>query len=177
MVLLAISGLWVTACGSAQTTSTQRRPSPIVSVRPRIPARPQVNLPTVGRAQRVAAPGTTLVVTVSSVIDPLRSPGAAVPPGTKPVGVLVSVRNTGSGTYDSSATGDFALLSGSVPASPVYVPGGQCQTPLQDFMNEIAPGTLRTGCVAFAVSSSQAPTMVRFAPEGRTAQARYWAVP
>lgn len=126
-------------------------------------------------AQRIPAPHTTLVVTVTSVLDPLRGSGAKVAPGMKPVGVLVSVRNAGSGSYDSSATGDFSLLSGAGLASPVEVPAGPCQTPLQDFMNAISAGELRTGCVAFTIPSGQAPLTVRFSPDGgSTRHSRSW---
>jgi hypothetical protein len=114
----------------------------------------------------VPAPGTTLIVTVTSLIDPLRGSGAKVPHGTRAIGVLVSVRNASRGGYDSSATGDFSLLSAGSPAAPVFVPAGPCQTPLQDFMNAISAGELRTGCVAFAVPSGQAPSTVRFSPDG-----------
>ena len=123
------------------------------------------------------APGTTLIVTVSSVIDPLRGAGVKVPPGMKAVGVLVSVRNAGPGGYDSSATGDFSLLSRAGLAAPVFVPAGPCQTPLQDFMNAISAGELRTGCVAFAIPSAQAPRAVRFSPDGGAAgHRRSWIV-
>lgn len=133
--------------------------------------------PPVGTAQRVPAAGTTLVVTITSVIDPLRGSGAQVPAGMKAVGVLVSVRNLGPGGYDSSATGDFSLLTSAGQASPVYVPNGPCQTPLQDFMNAISAGELRMGCVAFAVPSGQAQSTVRFTPNGgSTGHGRLWAV-
>jgi hypothetical protein len=33
-------------------------------------------------------------------------------------------------------------------------------------MNAISAGELRTGCVAFAVPSAQAPSTVRFSPDG-----------
>jgi hypothetical protein len=114
---------------------------------------------------------------VTSLIDPLRSSGAKVPQGTRAVAVLVSVRNAGPGGYDSSATGDFSLASAGGPAAPVFVPAGRCQTPLQDFMNAISAGELRIGCVAFAVPSGQAPSTVRFAPDGgKTGHTRSWVV-
>jgi Domain of unknown function (DUF4352) len=125
----------------------------------------------------VAAPGTILNVTVTSVVDPLRGSGAKVPAGTKPVGVRVSVTNAGPGGYDSSATGDFSLLSAAGVAAPAYVPAGSCQTPLQDFMNAISAGEVRMGCVAFAIPSGQTPLTVRFSPDGgSTAHSRSWVV-
>jgi hypothetical protein len=115
-------------------------------------------------------------VTIRAVIDPLRDSGAQVPPGTKPVGVLVSVRNAGPGGYDSSATGDFTLDSAAGQAAPLFVPAGECKTPLQDFMNAIGAGELRTGCVAFTIPSGQRPTTVGFAPDGgSTGRRRLWA--
>jgi len=90
-------------------------------------------------------------------------------PGAKPVGVAVTVRNIGPGAYDSSATGAFSLFSPSGQASPVFVSSGQCQTQLQDFMNAISVGELRSDCIAFAVPSGQSPSTVRFTPDGGTA--------
>jgi hypothetical protein len=117
-------------------------------------------------------------VTVSTVIDPLRGSGATVPPRMKPVGVVVSVRNAGPGGYNSSDTAAISLGSAAGPASPVFVPAGPCQTPLQDFLNEISAGELRTGCVAFAIPSGQAPTTVRFSAAGHaTGHSRSWVVP
>jgi hypothetical protein len=169
-LLLAVGAVALSGCGTARSTPTTsatvpaNRPSPRARARPtRVRHRPG---PRIGAAQRVPAPGTTLIVTVTSLIDPLRGSGAKVPQGTKAVGVLVSVRNAGRGGYDSSATGDFSLLSAGGPAAPVFVPAGACQTPLQDFMNAISAGELRTGCVAFAVPSAQAPSTVRFSPDG-----------
>lgn len=171
------ASLALCACGSTTTTSTTastgqaRRPPPARHKGPAGPARRSgspaaAHGPGVGRAQSVRASGTTLVVTVTSVIDPLRGSGANVPPGTTPVGVQVSVHNAGPGGYDSSATGDFSLLSAGGPAAPAFVSKGACQTPLRDFMNAISAGELRTGCVSFALPNGQKPTTVRFSPDG-----------
>lgn len=182
---LVVGGLALSACGSSSGTSTSRTttgsgnhlPGTTGRLQPVPPGSAPPSPPHIGSAQRVPAPGTTLIVTVTSVIDPLRGSGASIPQGTKPVGVTVKVRNAGPGSYDSSGTGDFSLLSGSGQASPVYVPSGQCQTPLQDFMNELSAGVVRTGCVAFAVPTGQAPTTVRFAPNGgANGHSRSWAV-
>jgi hypothetical protein len=115
-------------------------------------------------------------VTIRSLIDPLRDSGAQIPSGTKPVAIEVSVLNAGPGGYDSSATGDFSLDSAAGQAAPLYVPHGVCQTPLQDFMNAIGPGELRTGCVAFTIPNRQQPTTVGFAPDGGSSgPRRFWA--
>ncbi len=175
-----LAGLALSACGSAQTSTTTRtisipatatatspsgqaagNPSTPVHRTPRPPA-----LPRVGASRRVPAPGTTLIVTIRSVIDPLRDSGTQVVPGMKAVAVLVSVRNAGPGSYDSSATGDFSLDSAAGQAAPLFVKQGVCQTPLQDFMNAVSAGELRTGCVAFSIPSGQQPTTVGFAPDG-----------
>jgi len=181
-LLVVVGGVALSGCGTTQTTSSSSTSTTSATVqtsrpprRRRVPAsRPG---PRVGAAQRVPAPGTTLIVTVSSVIDPLRGSGTKVPPGMKTVGVLVSVRNAGPGSYDSSATGDFSLLSPAGLAAPVFVPAGRCQTPLQDFMNAISAGELRTGCVAFAIPTGQAPSTVRFSPNvGGTGHRRSWMI-
>jgi hypothetical protein len=124
----------------------------------------------------VPAPGTTLIVTIRSVIDPLRGAGTPALPGMKAVGILVSVRNAGPGGYDSSATGDFSLESAAGQAAPLFVPKGTCQTPLQDFMNAVGAGELRMGCVAFSIPSGQQPTTVGFAPDGGSGgRRRLWS--
>jgi len=181
-LLVVVGGVALMGCGTAATTSSSTTPTTSATVHASRPApRKRVRAPRpgprVGAAQRVPAPGTTLIVTVRSVIDPLRGSGAKVPPGMHAVGVLVSVRNAGPGGYDSSATGDFSLLSPAGLAAPVFVPAGQCQTPLQDFMNAISVGELRTGCVAFAIPSGQAPTTVRFSPNvGAAGHSRSWMI-
>jgi hypothetical protein len=195
-VLLAptVAGLALCACGATSTTSTipttsastttaHTRTAPPPGHRRRTtPPRRNVSpsaarAPGVGRAQRTRALGTTLVVTVTSVLDPLRGSGASVPPGTTPVGVEVSVRNAGPGGYDSSATGDFSLLSAAGPAAPAFVSKGPCQTQDRDFMNAISAGELRTGCVSFALPNGQKPTSVRFSPDGGRAGHRVtWSV-
>jgi hypothetical protein len=149
----------------ATTTSTPAHTTP-----------PMPLLPHIGASRRVPAPGTTIVVTIRSLIDPLRDSGAHLIPGMKAVAVLVAVRNAGPGGYDSSSTGDFSLDSAAGQANPVFVPKGVCQTPLQDFMNAIGPGEVRTGCVAFSIPNDQRPTTVGFAPDGGSGgQRRLWA--
>lgn len=179
LLLVAVAGLLPASCGSTAsktpTARATRHTQPVATGGPRkhagVPGTP------LGTTERVRAAGTTLVVRVTKVIDPLRGSGAKVPAGTEPVGVLVSARNAGPGGYDSSATSDFALLTAAGPASPAYVPAGICQTYIQDFMNEVGPGQARNGCIAFAVPLGQAPTAVRFSPDGGTAHSSVsWAV-
>lgn len=201
-VLLVLAGFVASACGSGQATTTTgsgpattrstttgaaggARPATTPSTTtgaaaPTQPTtarrRPPPSLPAVGTAERVAAPGTSLIVTIRVVIDPLRDSGAQIPSGMKAVGVLVSARNVGPGGYDSSATGDFTLDSAAGQAAPLFVPAGQCKTSLEDFMNAIGAGQLRTGCVAFTIPAAQRPTTVGFAPDGgSTGRRRLWA--
>jgi hypothetical protein len=188
VLILVLAGLTASACGTTHTTTrTLTIPSPATHATGTSPAttpspsahrtpRPSA-LPPVGTSQRVPAPGTTLIVTIRSLIDPLRGSGAQVVPGTKPVAIQVAVRNTGPGGYDSSTTGDFSLNSSGGQASPLFVPRGPCQTPLQDFMNAIGAGEVRTGCVAFSVPNGQQPTTVGFAPDGGSSgRRRLWSV-
>ncbi|HTU87113.1 MAG TPA: DUF4352 domain-containing protein [Solirubrobacteraceae bacterium] len=182
-LVLIFGALTASACGGAQTTTTTRTITPATT--PAAPATQTTqttqtrqgtstattgqttsSLPRVGTSQRVKAPGTTMVVTIRSLIDPLRNSGAHLVPGTQAVAILVSVKNAGPGGYDSSSTGDFSLDSAAGQATPVFVARGVCQTPLQDFMNAIGPGETRTGCVAFSVPNGQRPTTVGFAPDG-----------
>jgi Domain of unknown function (DUF4352) len=187
-LVLVLVGLNASACGAGQTTTTTRTvareappatPTSTAATTPSTPALrtpPAPSLTRVGASQRVPARGTTMVVTLRSVIDPLRGSGAQVVPGTKAVAILVTVRNAGPGGYDSSSTGDFSLDSAAGQASPLFVPKGVCQTPLQDFMNAIGPGELRTGCVAFSIPTGQQPTTVGFAPDGGSGgRRRLWS--
>jgi hypothetical protein len=194
------AGLALCACGATSTTSTSPKASTIATTstgatpgakrlssgsgrgRGTAPSGRSgppsaAHAPGLGRAQRVQALGTTLVVTVTSVIDPLRGSDASVAPGTRPVGVQVSVRNAGPGGYDSSATGDFSLHSTAGPAAPAFVSRGPCQTQLRDFMNAISAGELRTGCVSFALPDGGTSITVRFSSDGGRAGHRVsWAV-
>ncbi|HYB28036.1 MAG TPA: hypothetical protein VEF89_15565 [Solirubrobacteraceae bacterium] len=187
-LVLVLAGLGSAACGASHTTTTTQTVTPqappatgtsTASTTPSTPAHrtsPAPSLPRVGASQRVPARGTTMVVTLRSVIDPLRGSGAQVVPGMKAVAILVAVRNAGPGGYDSSSTGDFSLDSAAGQASPLFVPKGVCQTPLQDFMNAIGPGELRTGCIAFSIPTGQQPTTVGFAPNGGSGgRRRLWS--
>lgn len=171
--------LGISACGSAtqrQTaaaTAIARRP---VVPRHRTPHRPAAvsRAPGMGAAQAVHASDTTLVVTLSRVIDPLSGSGAALLAGTRAVGVSVRIQNRGPGIYDSSATGDISLAPSAGTAMPVFAPHGVCQTPLRDFDNYISPGEVREGCVVFAVPSAAKVLAVRFSPHGQTAGRASW---
>lgn len=189
-LLLIAAGLVLSSCGSAATVTA--------TTGPRHPRRADAGAVTtrgvttgavttrrtkktagtpVGANQDVPAPGTTLVVRVTKVTYPLLGSGATIQAHQDVVGVFVFARNAGPGSYDSSATSDFSLLSAAGLATPVYVPSGTCHTYDQNFMNEIGAGQARTGCVAFAVPRGRAPTTVRFSPDGGTAGVvRSWEV-
>ncbi|HWC85854.1 MAG TPA: hypothetical protein VG388_04905 [Solirubrobacteraceae bacterium] len=165
--LLLAAGLALSSCG-AGTARTPTLPAPgrssTLARRTGLPAARRVR--TVGAAVPVRVSGTTLIVTVKRVIDPLEGSGAKVPAGTTPVGVLISARNAGPANYDSSYTSDFELVTAAGPATPVFAPAGVCQTYVQDFMNALGAGVERTGCIAYAIPRGRAPTLVRFSPYG-----------
>jgi len=171
-LLVLAAAIALSSCGSSASrpsgAATQTRPSLTTHPPSQIaPARPAGQ--PVGATQRAPAAGTTLVVAVTKVIDPLVGSGAKVPAGMKAVGVLIKVHDAGPGGYDSSATSDFALLVGTTHSPPVYVPSGVCQTYVQDFMNELGVGQSRTGCIAYLVPRGKFPSTVRLAPDGGTA--------
>lgn len=116
-----------------------------------------------------------LSVTIQSVLDPLRNTHAAIPPGSRAVGVTAEIVNDGPGDYDSSSTGDFSLVPSSGVAMPVFAPSGQCQTPLRDWDNEISPGETRNGCVVFAVPGSAKVLAIRFSPDAKPVGRVSWA--
>jgi hypothetical protein len=127
-----------------------------------------------GTTQRVRAGSSTLAVTVGRVIDPLTGSGSALLPGTRPVGVAVTIHNLGGATYDSTASGDWALDTVAGRASPLFVKHGPCQTLLVDFESLIGAGETRTGCVGFSVPRHARVTVIRFSPHSRAAGAVRW---
>jgi len=172
-VAVAIAGCGSSASSSSTSTSSvvyhPLRPPPPPS-RPRTP-----HGPLVGQTQRVHAPGTVLSVTIHQLLDPLRGSGAALPPGTRGIGVVAEIVNDGPGIYDSSSTGDFSVVPSSGAATPVFAPKGQCQTPLRDWDNEISVGESRGGCVAFAVPARARIIAARFSPHALASGRVTWS--
>jgi hypothetical protein len=173
----------VTGCGGnahsstsgARTTSTATggtSPSPSRRRPPRHPGRPR-GAP-VGTTQQVHAGTSTLSVTVSKVIDPLSGSGAVLVPGTRAVGVEVTIRDDSGATYDSAASGDLAILSSAGAASPLFANQGVCQTPLADFESLVGVGEERSGCVAFAVPRRARIVAVSFSPHSRSRGRVIW---
>ncbi len=132
-------------------------------------------LPAVGTSLAVQTRGAALTVTLRAVIDPLRGSGAALPPGTRAVGVIVQIRNAGPAIYDSSATGDFSVVPSSGVVTPVFAARGPCQTPLNDFDRYITAGEDRVGCVVFAVARAAVLDAVRFSPHAQALGRVQWA--
>lgn len=175
---LLVGGLALSACGSSATPTPTTTAASSASAASRSAARhrPAPAGPRVGAALRLRARGATLIVRIIAVIDPLHGGRVALTPGTRAIGVLASVRDLGPQGYDGSATSNFSLRSEAGEASPVFVPSGRCQTLVQDFMNAIGAGELRTGCVAFAIPKAAAPLAVRFAPDQGSAGGRSWLI-
>jgi hypothetical protein len=155
-------------CGSSSTSGTSKT---ITSTYPplRTPAPPphhhrQRAGPRIGQTQHADTSGTTLSVTITRVIDPLRDSGASLPPGTRAIGVEAVVANDGPGGYDSSSTGDFSAVASTGAARPLFAAAGVCATPLRDWDNEISPGETRNGCVAFSLPAKAHVLEVRFSP-------------
>jgi Domain of unknown function (DUF4352) len=133
--------------------------------------------PSVGAPIRMRAGETTLAVTVSRVIFPLRGSGALLSPGDRAAGVDLTVRNVGHGIYDSSSESDVTLrASGGEQAEPAFASQGSCVTSEIDFLKEVEPGEVRHGCVAFDLPKNTKPATVRFTPEGRPAGGQGWTV-
>jgi hypothetical protein len=160
-----------TSSPAATTTSstTHRRSRP-----PRRPRRPAAQGAAIGTAQRVNAGTSTLSVTVTKVVDPLTASGAATLPGTRPVGVELTVRNEAGATYDSSASGDVSLVTSTGAAAPLFIKQGVCATPLTDFESLIGVGESHTGCVGFSVANGARIVSVRFSPHSRSPGSVAW---
>jgi hypothetical protein len=136
--------------------------------------RPRPHGALVGATLHARAGSSTLDVTVSRVLDPLAATGASLPPGTRATGAQVAIRNVGGTTYDSTASGDWSILTTAGLASPLFVRHGICQTPLADFESLIGVGETRSGCVAFSVPRRARILSVRFSPHSRAPGTVAW---
>ena len=136
--------------------------------------RPRPRGAPVGAALHVHAGTSTLLVTVSRVLDPLTGTGSALLPGDRATGVQVAIRTVAGATYDSTASGDWSLLTTAGLASPLFVKQGVCQTPLADFESLIGVGESRDGCVAFSVPRHARILSVRFSPHSRARGSVAW---
>jgi hypothetical protein len=155
--------------GSTEATSTAKRVSP----RPRRRNDRSRGAP-VGATERVNAGSSTLAVAVTQIIDPLSGSGSTLLPGTRPVGVVVTIRDLAGATYDSTASGDWSLTVSAGTASPLFIKRGVCQTPLVDFESLIGAGEARSGCVGFSVPRVAHVTAVVFSPHSRPSGAVRW---
>jgi hypothetical protein len=157
-----------TTSSSATATSTTTTAAPRPRRRPRPRGAP------VGTTQSVHAGTSTLAVTVTRVLDPLTGTGSALVPGHRATGVEVAVRVESGATYDSTASGDWSVLSTAGLASPLFVKQGVCETPLADFESLIGVGESRSGCVAFSVPRHARVLSVRFSPHARARGTVAW---
>jgi hypothetical protein len=129
--------------------------------------------PPVGRVQNVITHGSHLTVTITHVIA-LTATGSTLLPGTRQVGVQLTIDNHGPQTYDSTASGDVSVVLSSGQAAPLDVRRGPCETQLVDFESEIFPGDIRQGCVGFSVPRSAKIVAARFSPESRPPGTLTW---
>jgi hypothetical protein len=159
-----------TSHSTSSTRPTRRRDKPRAT-KPRAHGRP---LPPVGRTQRVKAGSSTLSVTVTKLIDPLRDSGSALLPGTRAIGVMLTIRDDSGATYDSTASGDVSIVASSGMAAPLFIKQGVCQTPLTDFESLIGVGTGHSGCVGFALARGARVLAVRFSPHSRAPGTVSW---
>lgn len=190
LAALAAGCLLAAGCGSSSPPAPTRRPVVAVTVptgatslSPTAPRRlgrghrrRALHGPAVGATQETESRGSRLTITVENVVDPLSGSGAALLPGSRAVAILVRLVNAGPALYDSSATGDFSVLSTRGPVTPVFVPHGLCQTPVEDFDRYMSPGDERSGCVAFALPASARVLGVRFEPHAAAAGQLTWVV-
>ena len=127
-----------------------------------------------GAALTVHAGSSTLRVTVTRVLDPLTGTGSSILPGQRATGVQVAIEGVAGATYDSTASGDWSILSTAGLASPLFIKQGVCATPLADFESLIGVGETRDGCVAFSVPRHARILSVRFSPHSRARGTVAW---
>jgi hypothetical protein len=144
------------------------KPKPKPKPRPKGPKGPPV-----GRAQDVITHGSHLTVTITHVIA-LTATGSALLPGTRQVGVELTIDNHGPETYDSTASGDVSIVLSSGQAAPLDVRRGPCETQLVDFESAIYPGDIRQGCVGFSLPRGAKVLAARFSPESRPPGTLTW---
>ncbi len=179
--------LAVTGCGGAAhsstagsatapvpSTSSSTTTTATTSARPPRRRRPAPRGAPVGAALHVHAGNSTLLVTVSKVLDPLTGTGSSLLPGHRASGVQVTIRVVAGETYDSTASGDWSILTTAGLASPLFVKQGACQTQLADFESLIGVGESRDGCVAFSVPKRARILSVRFSPHSRARGSVAW---
>ena len=178
-VLLGASGCGgASPSSSASETTTSASPAPsstttaVTSAPP--PRRRRPRGAPVGASLRVHAGTSTLLVTVSKLLDPLTGTRSALLPGHRAASVQVSIRGVAGATYDSTASGDWSMLTTAGLASPLFVRQGVCETPLVDFESLIGVGESRAGCVAFSVPRRARILAVRFSPHSRARGSVAW---
>lgn len=174
----------VSGCGgTAASSSTQRTAASQTTAastsartlaRPGRRHRPRPRGAPLGSTQRVNAGTSTLSVSVTKVLDPLKDSGAALIAGTRAVGVMVTIRNDAGATYDSTASGDLSVVTSAGAASPLFIKQGVCQTPLTDFESLISVGEVHAGCVGFSVPRGARVVTVRFSPHSRAPGSVIW---
>jgi hypothetical protein len=164
------SGSTQSATTATTTTRTATRARRRTSRRSRVPA----HAAPVGRAQRVHAGGSTLLVTVDKVYGSLSDTGAALLPGTHAAGVALTIHNKAGATYDSTASGDVSVITSSGSAAPLFIKQGVCQTQLTDFESLIGVGETRMGCVGFTIPHGARVVGVRFSPHSRAPGSVTW---
>ena len=182
----AVSAALVAGCGATgpaappaastagSPSSSSSSPSSSAAARPARPGHRRPAAPPVGRPETVRAGGSTLSVTVTRIIDPLRGSGAALVAGTRPIGVQVTIANRAGATYDSTASGDVSVVTSAGAAAPLFITSGVCATPVTDFESLIGAGTAHRGCVGFAVPSHARILAVRFSPHSRARGTVTW---
>jgi hypothetical protein len=183
LLAMALSAVAASGCGgqgtasrSASSTATSGRSASTTTARSAVPARrrPRRLLPPIGRTQTVHASGSTLSVTVTRILDPLSGSGATLVAGTRPVSVQLTIRVDAGATYDSTASGDWMLVTSAGAAAPLFIPQGVCATPLTDFESLISAGEDRSGCVGFAAARGARIVAIRFLPHSRPAGSVSW---
>jgi hypothetical protein len=104
----------------------------------------------------------------------LTGTGSALLPGHRATGVQVTIRGEAGATYDSTASGDWSILTTAGLASPLFVKQGVCETPLADFESLIGVGESREGCVGFSLPRRARILSVRFSPHSRAPGTVAW---
>ena len=107
--------------------------------------------------------GESLAVTVNGVIDPLPQSEFDTPePGSRFVGIEITLKNVGSKAYsDSPSNGATLLSTTNEQANSTLVASGPCGSSFASSV-KIAPGDLQRGCIPFQLPQAQQPGTFQF---------------
>ncbi len=170
IVALSIAVAFValaTGAKSCGTTDTKSTPDTVSSETSSSSTTSQAKRAGIGDALTLKGQDSLVQVRVVRVGDPIRGGQYDSPSsGSHFVGVFVSIKNVGTGTYSDAPTNSAKLITNtdeqanSAPTITEGDCGGSFSTDIK-----LAPGELQQGCLPFEVKDGQTPKTFQFTPD------------